>query len=93
MTYIETVPEGEADGAVAAMYETDREVFGYLPNFTRGFSWARRDRPTVALDRDPDLDPGPQDRDSVTPGHRNPERVRLDAPGEQELPVHRQPGQ
>ena len=38
MTYIETVPEGEADGAVAAMYETDREVFGYLPNFTRGFS-------------------------------------------------------
>lgn len=38
MTYIETVPEGEASGAVAAMYETDREGFGYLPNFTRGFS-------------------------------------------------------
>ena len=38
MTYIETVPEGEASGSVAAMYETDREIFGYLPNFTRGFS-------------------------------------------------------
>lgn len=38
MTFIETVPEGEATGAVAAMYDTDREVFGYLPNFTRGFS-------------------------------------------------------
>jgi alkylhydroperoxidase family enzyme len=38
MTFIDTIPEDEATGAVAAMYETDREVFGYLPNFTKGFS-------------------------------------------------------
>jgi uncharacterized peroxidase-related enzyme len=38
MTFIDTVPEDEATGAVAAMYETDREVFGHLPNLTRGFS-------------------------------------------------------
>jgi uncharacterized peroxidase-related enzyme len=38
MTYVETIPEAEAEGAVAAMYETDREVFGHLPNFTRGLS-------------------------------------------------------
>src|SRR6478735_6955322 len=38
MTFIETVPEGAATGAVAAMYATDRELFGYLPNLTQGFS-------------------------------------------------------
>jgi uncharacterized peroxidase-related enzyme len=38
MTFIETVPEHEATGAVATLYQTDREAFGYLPNFTRGFS-------------------------------------------------------
>jgi uncharacterized peroxidase-related enzyme len=38
MTFIDTVPEDQATGAVAAMYETDREVFGHLPNFTKGFS-------------------------------------------------------
>jgi uncharacterized peroxidase-related enzyme len=38
MTFIDTVPEDEATGAVAAMYETDRQVFGHLPNLTRGFS-------------------------------------------------------
>jgi uncharacterized peroxidase-related enzyme len=38
MTFIDTVPEHEATGAVAAMYETDRQVFGDLPNFTGGFS-------------------------------------------------------
>ena len=38
MTYIQTVPEEEATGAVAAMYETDRQAFGHLPNFTKGFS-------------------------------------------------------
>src|ERR1700759_1890202 len=38
MTFIETVPEPEADGAVAAMYATDREVFGHLPNLTQVFS-------------------------------------------------------
>lgn len=38
MAFIETVPEDRATGPVAAMYETDREVFGFLPNFTEGFS-------------------------------------------------------
>jgi uncharacterized peroxidase-related enzyme len=38
MTFIDTVPEDEATGDVAAMYETDRKVFGHLPNLTQGFS-------------------------------------------------------
>jgi uncharacterized peroxidase-related enzyme len=38
MTFIETIPEDQATGEVAAMYETDREVFGHLPNLTKGFS-------------------------------------------------------
>jgi uncharacterized peroxidase-related enzyme len=38
MTFIETVPEDKATGATAELYESDRESFGYLPNFTRGFS-------------------------------------------------------
>ncbi len=38
MPFIETVPEAQATGAVAAMYATDREVFGHLPNLTQGFS-------------------------------------------------------
>jgi uncharacterized peroxidase-related enzyme len=38
MSYIDTVPEEQADGPVAAMYETDRQTFGHLPNFTRGLS-------------------------------------------------------
>lgn len=39
MTFIETIPEGEATGAVAEMYDGDRERFGgALPNFTKAFS-------------------------------------------------------
>jgi uncharacterized peroxidase-related enzyme len=38
MTFIDTVPEDQATGDVAAMYETDRQVFGHLPNLTKGFS-------------------------------------------------------
>jgi uncharacterized peroxidase-related enzyme len=38
MTFLETVDEAQADGAVAAQYATDRELFGHLPNFTRAFS-------------------------------------------------------
>jgi uncharacterized peroxidase-related enzyme len=38
MTFIETVPEGAASGDLAQMYETDRAVFGHLPNLTRAFS-------------------------------------------------------
>jgi uncharacterized peroxidase-related enzyme len=38
VAFIETIPEAEATGAVAEMYETDRERYGFLPNFTRAFS-------------------------------------------------------
>jgi uncharacterized peroxidase-related enzyme len=38
MSFVHEVPEDEAEGPAAAMYATDREVFGSLPNFTRGFS-------------------------------------------------------
>src|SRR4051812_17129714 len=38
MTYIDTVSEGEATGATAEVYANDREVYGVLPNFTRGLS-------------------------------------------------------
>ena len=38
MTFIETVPEGQAEGATAELYAADREAFGYLPNFSQGFS-------------------------------------------------------
>ena len=38
MTFIETVPEDQAEGATAQMYATDEEAFGHLPNFTRAFS-------------------------------------------------------
>src|SRR4051794_2173013 len=38
MTYIQTVAEDEATGAVAAMYETDRQTFGHLPNLTKAFA-------------------------------------------------------
>jgi len=38
MTYIDTVPEGEATGATAEVYANDREVYGLLPNFTRALS-------------------------------------------------------
>jgi uncharacterized peroxidase-related enzyme len=36
--FVETVPEDEAAGATGEMYATDREVFGFLPNLTLGFS-------------------------------------------------------
>jgi uncharacterized peroxidase-related enzyme len=38
MTFTHTVPEDDATGAVASMYETDRQVFGFLPNLTKAFS-------------------------------------------------------
>jgi uncharacterized peroxidase-related enzyme len=38
VTFIQTVPEDQATGQVAAMYETDRQASGSLPNFTKGFS-------------------------------------------------------
>jgi uncharacterized peroxidase-related enzyme len=36
--FIEPVPEGDASGELSQMYETDREMFGHVPNFTRAFS-------------------------------------------------------
>jgi uncharacterized peroxidase-related enzyme len=38
MAFIETVPEDQATGATAEMYEADQEAFGHLPNFTLAFS-------------------------------------------------------
>jgi len=38
MTFIETIPEAEATGAVGEMYELDRQLFSDLPNFTQAFS-------------------------------------------------------
>jgi uncharacterized peroxidase-related enzyme len=38
MTFVETIPESHATGAVAEMYATDRQTFGQLPNFTKAFS-------------------------------------------------------
>jgi uncharacterized peroxidase-related enzyme len=38
MAFIETVPPAHAAESVADLYDTDREAFGHLPNFTRAFS-------------------------------------------------------
>lgn len=38
MTFVQTVPEADAQGPVSEIYETDREAFGDLPNFTKAFS-------------------------------------------------------
>jgi uncharacterized peroxidase-related enzyme len=38
MTFIETVPEGDALGELTQMYEADRESFGHVRNLTRAFS-------------------------------------------------------
>ena len=37
MTFIETIPEDEAEGATAHWYAADRERLGHLPNYTRVF--------------------------------------------------------
>jgi uncharacterized peroxidase-related enzyme len=38
MPFVETIPEEDADGAVAEIYDGMREQFGYLPNLVRAFS-------------------------------------------------------
>jgi uncharacterized peroxidase-related enzyme len=38
MAFIDTIPPDAADGDVAAMYETDRAAWGFLPNLTRAYS-------------------------------------------------------
>jgi uncharacterized peroxidase-related enzyme len=37
MTFIEVIPDDKAAGATAELYAADREIFGYLPNFTQAF--------------------------------------------------------
>lgn len=38
MTFIETIPEAAAEGAVAEIYDADRTAAGEVPNYTRAFS-------------------------------------------------------
>lgn len=38
MTFIQTVPADAAEGDVVAMYDADREIRGFLPNYTQAFS-------------------------------------------------------
>lgn len=38
MTFIETVPEGQATGPVAEMYEADRDAASVVPNYSKAFS-------------------------------------------------------
>jgi uncharacterized peroxidase-related enzyme len=40
MAYIETIPEADATGDVAALYQADREAVGFVRNFTKAFSLA-----------------------------------------------------
>src|SRR3954451_1515166 len=40
MAYIDTIPEEQATGAVAAMYDADRELGGHVRNFAKAFSAA-----------------------------------------------------
>ena len=37
MTFIDTIPEDDAEGATADWYAADREQLGYLPNYTKVF--------------------------------------------------------
>ena len=38
MSYIETVPVNESEGAVREMYERQQESWGYVPNYAKSFS-------------------------------------------------------
>jgi hypothetical protein len=38
MTFVQAVPEGDASGEVAELYETHRAAMGHLPNYSRAFS-------------------------------------------------------
>jgi uncharacterized peroxidase-related enzyme len=38
MTFVTTIPEGDASGELTELYEADRATFGHLPNFTKAFS-------------------------------------------------------
>jgi uncharacterized peroxidase-related enzyme len=38
MPFVDTVPEGDAAGELAELYEADRAASGHVPNYTRAFS-------------------------------------------------------
>jgi uncharacterized peroxidase-related enzyme len=38
MTFLQTIPEDQAEGEVAAMYDADRTAAGAVPNYTRAFA-------------------------------------------------------
>jgi uncharacterized peroxidase-related enzyme len=38
VTFVETVPEGQASGELADLYEADRAALGHVPNYTKAFS-------------------------------------------------------
>jgi uncharacterized peroxidase-related enzyme len=38
VTFVDTIPAAQAEGATAEMYATDEQAFGFLPNFTQAFS-------------------------------------------------------
>jgi uncharacterized peroxidase-related enzyme len=38
MAFIDTVPEDQATGEVAELYGKDRDVYGFVPNFTKAFA-------------------------------------------------------
>lgn len=38
MPFVETVPEADASGELAELYEADRETFGHVPNLVKAFS-------------------------------------------------------
>ncbi len=38
MSFIDTVPEEQADGLLQELYEMDKKANGYLPNYAKVFS-------------------------------------------------------
>src|SRR5437762_12280542 len=67
MTFIKTVPEAEAAGAVATLYDEDRDTFGDVGNLTMAFSlapevaaaWQQLNAALKALMALPRDEPGP----------------------------------
>jgi AhpD family alkylhydroperoxidase len=38
MTFVETIPEGDATGELAELYDADRAALGHVPNYAKAFS-------------------------------------------------------
>jgi len=64
MTFIDTIPEDDAEGATADWYTADRERFGYLPNYTKVFGH----RPAVYAEKflGPETTRAVADGDAIT---------------------------